>query len=144
MYTPPSAEKYFHRSRSPEETVRLFRYAVEAKQYDAAYRSMTTSFRERYTRRELSLAVRYGSWDGRGIRSVVVESYQKPGWEDVRGLPTGEAAWVTLVDFDDPEDPATDSRELSLFLHYEDGEWRIDPEQQRPEYESFFGDFSAR
>jgi len=140
--TVPDGEKYFDRSRSAGETVRLFRYSVEAKQYGAAYRCLCTVFREKHTERELSLAVRYGSFEGRGLREFILEADQDPRSEPVQGFPPERAQWVTLVFFVDPADPATSTIEHSLFVVFEDGEWRIDPETNRPQHEQFFRDLS--
>ncbi len=144
--SPPLAEKYFDRGRSPEEAVRMFRYAVEAKQYGAAYRCLTTRFREDHSESELALAIRFGSWDGKGIRALIVDAQQDttPPSEVVQGFRVDEAAWVTLVSIDDPDDLASSFQELSLFVWFEDGEWRVDPDRSdRPGLESFFGEFSS-
>jgi hypothetical protein len=138
----PDGEKYFDRSRSAAETVRLFRYSVEAKQYGAAYRCLCAGFRAKHTEREFSLAVRYGSFEGRGLRDFILEADQDSRTEPIQGLAPGRAQWVTLVFFLDPEDAATDSIEHSLFVLFEDGEWRIDPETNRPQQEQFFRDLS--
>jgi hypothetical protein len=140
--SPPNGEKYFDRRQSAGESVRLFRYSVEAAQYGAAYRCLVASFREKHSERELSLAVRYGSFEGRGLREFIVSAEQDPRSEAVQGLPPERAQWVTLVFFEDPEDPATSTIEHSLFVILEDGEWRIDPETTRPQHEQFFRDLS--
>jgi len=140
--TVPDGERYFDRRTSAAETVRLFRYSVEAKQYAAAYRCLSAGFREKHSERELSLAVRYGSFEGRSLRHFIVSAEQDPRSESVQGLPPARAQWVTLVYFEDPEDPATSTIEHSLFVLLEDGEWRIDPETTRPQHEQFFRDLS--
>lgn len=140
--TVPAGEKYFDRRVSAAETVRLFRYSVEAKQYGAAYRCLSSAFRAKHSERELSLAVRYGSFEGRGLREFILEAVQDARSEPVQGLPPGRAQWVTLVFFEDPTDPATSTIEHSLFVLLEEGEWRIDPETNRPGYERFFRDLS--
>ena len=140
--TPPPGEKFFDRARSPEESVRLFRYAIEAKQFDVAYRCLSARFQERHSPTELSLALRFGSWNGIGLRRLVMESEQDERVEGVRGL--ADAVWVTLIHWDDPEDPASAFQELSLFVTLEGKEWRIDPERLRPDYEAWFRTYSRR
>jgi hypothetical protein len=137
---PPDGEKYFDRARSPGEAVRLFRYSVEAKQYDVAYRCFTERFRERHSAREVSLAFRFGSYEGHGLRRIIVEALQDERVERVDGTSPEEASWVTLVYFVDPEDDSSNFEELSLFVRREGGEWRIDPDIQRQEQQAI--DFS--
>ena len=101
-------------------------------------------FRERYSVREFSLAVRYGRIDDKRIRTLIVESEQDRTEDAVQGLPPGEARWVTLIYFVDPEDPATEVFPHSLLVLRQDGEWRIDPEKVRQDFRDLFPDYSRR
>lgn len=138
----PDGEKYFARNRSADETVRLFRYSVEAGQYGGAYRCLTASFREKHSEREFSLAVRYGSFQGRDLHELIVGATQDEEAEPVQGFPPARAVWITLIDVEDPEDDASDVHEHSLFVLLEGGQWLIDPEMSRPQHESFFREMS--
>lgn len=139
--TVPRAEKYFDRS-SPRECVRMFRYAVDSKQYDAAYDCLVDGFRARYSERDFSLAVRYGRIDDLKIRELIVESAQDRREDSVPGLPPADARWVTLIYLVDPDDPATEVFAHSLLVVREDGEWRIDPEKVRQDYRDLFPEYS--
>ncbi len=123
----PRAEKFFDRT-SPTETVRMFRYAVEAGQWDAAYLCLVPEFREQYSELEFSLAIRYGSQYERNVRDLIENAFQLPGDHAIPGVnpQLEEARAVTVVFFSDPEDPATDTWEQALYLRREENEWRID------------------
>ena len=106
----------------------MFRYAVEAGQWEAAYACLVPELQEQYSRFEFSLAIRYGSQNDRNLRDLIEGALQLPGDNAIPGVDPHEeeARAVTVVFFSDPEDPATDTWEQALYLRRDQEEWRID------------------
>ena len=135
----PRADKFFHRN-SPEESIRMFRYAVEAGQWEFAYACLTTELQEQYSELELSLMVRFGSQQGKNLRDLIENALQLPGSHAIPGADPALARSVTVVFFEDPDDPATDSYEQALFLAKEGREWRIDLTKDPALMQNFSGE----
>ena len=135
----PRADKFFHK-KAPEESVRMFRYSVEAGQWDFAYGCLTTELQEQYSQLELSLMVRFGSQQGENLRDLIENALQLEGSHAIPGADPLQSRSVTVVFFSDPEDPATDSWEQALFLTKEGDEWRIDLTKDPALMQNFSGD----
>ena len=78
--TVPAPEKYFHRM-TPHDALRMFQYALETEQYDAAYTYLSSGTREAVSRTKFKLGIRFAEieqWDGLSAFDFVVDGYQIP------------------------------------------------------------------
>ncbi|MFQ5653402.1 MAG: hypothetical protein ACE5GW_01560 [Planctomycetota bacterium] len=125
---PPAAEKYFDRL-SPMGTVKLFQYAVEAKQYPAAYRCLTPEVQEELSPMLFGLFLKYGrvgELGGMRARELITEAWRHPSEERVPGEP--DARWVTLIYEADADAPPI---EVSVLLVLLGDEWLLDLKRVR-------------
>ena len=140
----PKPDRYFDRL-SPDQTVRMFRYAVETKQDRFAYDCMVDSFRSEHSATEFSLALRFGRLEGEPLRKMISNSQQLSGYEPIPGVPPQQAQAVTVIYFFG-DDELPDFDEIPLYLKFEatgeGGEWRIDPAKDVRLLESFSGEVS--
>ena len=124
--TAPPAEKYFSR-RSPVGTAWLFRYAVETRQYQAAWESLIPENREQVSVGKLGFAMRWyepDSWGG-----VTLEEYLREAqWtfldEEKSDLPNGRA-WV-VIEYDVEGGENNIYHEFKLLRRDPEADWLID------------------
>ena len=129
----PKVQDHFDRS-NPHETVRFFRYCVDAGQYDLAYESLTAETQKQISRLQFNGLIRFvdiPELDDIGLRDLIIRSKVDPIPE-----PTGQVDqnwWVTLI-WDSPDQYI----EYSLCLVPLEGtqntaepQWRLDLLQPR-------------
>jgi len=93
----PDVERHFQRSAALE-TVRYFRYAIDASQYDAAYCCLSEATREQVSALAFEALIRFvdvPQLDDLGLRDLLVESSIDDGVE----VPSegGPDRWITLI-----------------------------------------------
>jgi hypothetical protein len=93
----PDVDRHFQRS-GPLETVRYFRYAIDASRYDAAYCCLSESTREQVSALAFEALIRFvdvPQLDDLGLRDLLVESSIDDGVE----VPSegGADRWITLI-----------------------------------------------
>lgn len=93
----PKVHDHFNRN-SPLETVRFFRYCVDAGEYRLAYESLTAETQKQVSELQFNGLVRFvdvPELDGLGLRDLIVKSKVDPVPEHL-GPGTG-SWWVTLI-----------------------------------------------
>ena len=118
----PEAEKYFDRE-DPLSALKGFAYAVEAKQWDYAYESLTASTREEIGDLRFRAAISFMNdpIGGVSIRQLITSV--------IRWAPLSETrnrALVRIVSKGRKGDGRLVVRALDVELLREDGEWRLD------------------
>jgi hypothetical protein len=93
----PEVDRHFQRSAALE-TVRYFRYAIDASQYDAAYCCLSETTREQVSALAFQALIRFvdiPQLDDLGLRDLLVESTIDDGVE----IPPegGPDRWITLI-----------------------------------------------
>ena len=118
----PEVDRHFYRD-SARETVRYFRYAIDAKQHQAAYQCLSSSSREQISPIAFEALIRFvdvPELGGVGLKDLLMESIVARGEEQVSGAP--ESRWITLMWSSDDQ-----FIEYSLLLSPdESGIWWID------------------
>jgi hypothetical protein len=93
----PDVDRHFQRSAALE-TVRYFRYAIDASQYDAAYRCLSETTREQISALAFQALIRFvdvPQLDDLGLRDLLVDSSIDDGVEVPPG--GGQDRWITLI-----------------------------------------------
>lgn len=93
----PRVEDHFNRS-TPVETVRYFRYCVDAGELDLAYETLTTESRNSVTPLQFKALIRFvdvPELNSLGLRDLIVQSDVDTRPETVSG--STQNWWVTLI-----------------------------------------------
>lgn len=98
----PRVEDHFQRT-TPIETVRYFRYCVDAGELDLAYETLTTESRKSLSPLQFMALIRFidiPQLNNLGLRDLIIQSSVDPRPERVSG--STQDWWVTLIlDTDD-------------------------------------------
>ncbi len=115
----PAPERYFHRE-TPIGTATFFRYAVETKQYEAAYACLAPATQKRMTLARFRSFLRwwrFAEWDDLSVRDFIIE-----GRQFLEREPAGGVASIIHV----YSSPAGDWWEERFMLVRIGEDWRID------------------
>lgn len=118
----PDVDRHF-KTNSAYETVRYFRYAVDASQYEAAYQCLSADSQQQVSKLAFETMLRFvdvPELDGIGLKKLLVKSAIDPRAESAYlGRPN---KWITLIWSSDDQ-----FIEYSLMLAPgSSGAWRID------------------
>ncbi|NCF56284.1 MAG: hypothetical protein GWP41_08505 [Planctomycetia bacterium] len=118
----PNVDDHFSKS-DPLETVRYFRYAIDASDFDKAYQCMTENTHQQISPLQFKALIRFvdvPELGDIGLRDLIVNSSIDPQSEPVRG--ENSSRWITLIWED-----ASQFIEYSLKITLgEDQTWNID------------------
>lgn len=118
----PDVDRHFFRD-SARETVRYFRYAIDANQHQSAYQCLTASSQQQISPIAFEALIRFvdvQELGGVGLKDLLMESVVARAEEQVAGAP--ESRWITLMWSSDDQ-----FIEYSLLLSPdESGTWWID------------------
>ncbi|MEE2883903.1 MAG: hypothetical protein VYD70_09310 [Planctomycetota bacterium] len=93
----PDADRHFYRD-SARETVRYFRYAIDAQQHNTAYQCLTPSAQQQISPLAFEALIRFvdvPELGGVGLKTLLMESHVAKDEEAVASDPNGR--WITLI-----------------------------------------------
>lgn len=124
--TVPAADKYFDQS-TPHNALRMFQYAIETKQYPAAYACLGAETQDSVSLAKFKLAVRFATleqWDSLSLYDFIVNGVQHASLDHPQILGPGSHG-VTVV-FLPEDDDGTPVEQAVTMLREADGRWALD------------------